>query len=343
VNPFLLVLISAALFGASTPASKALLRDLPPLELAGLLYLGAGLATAPFAWRDRRARPARALDRANAGRLGGSILLGGVLAPALVLLALASATSASVSLLLNLEMIATALLGAFLFREHIGWSGWAGVLLGLCAAALLSSGGGFPGARAGFLVAAACVAWGLDNHWTALIDRLSPSETTAWKGAIAGATNLAIGVALESWHGGWIAILSALAVGSLSYGASIVLHVIGSQHLGATRAQVLFSSAPFIGAALSFAFLGEPLGARYFVASAGLALGVGLLLLDRHEHLHSHSEMEHVHSHRHDDGHHDHVHAGLSPSARHTHLHRHRPMTHTHRPLPDLHHGPGFE
>ena len=41
-------LISAALFGASTPLAKLLLGELPPLLLAGLLYLGSGLGL--LAW-----------------------------------------------------------------------------------------------------------------------------------------------------------------------------------------------------------------------------------------------------------------------------------------------------
>jgi hypothetical protein len=36
-------LLSAALFGASTPAAKALLGSVQPVVLAGLLYCGAGV------------------------------------------------------------------------------------------------------------------------------------------------------------------------------------------------------------------------------------------------------------------------------------------------------------
>ena len=35
-------LLSAMLFGMSTPLAKALVGDIPPLELAGLLYLSSG-------------------------------------------------------------------------------------------------------------------------------------------------------------------------------------------------------------------------------------------------------------------------------------------------------------
>jgi drug/metabolite transporter (DMT)-like permease len=338
MGPLVLVLISALLFGAATPASKLLLDALSPLQLAGLLYLGAALATGPIAWSTRRTWPGHRADRATLGRLAGAVVLGGVVAPILVLLALQTASSASVALLLNLEMAATAVLGVIFFREHMGALAWLGVACGLGAALLLSAGGALPSASAALLVVGASSAWGMDNHLTALIDGLSPAETTAWKGLVAGATNLGLGLALAPLHASSSTIAIALAVGALSYGASIALYVVGSHHLGATRAQVVFSSAPFIGAALSFALLDEPLGVYYVAASAALIAGVALLYLDRHEHEHAHPALEHVHSHRHDDGHHDHAHAGQPASTRHTHFHRHESVRHSHRHLPDLHH-----
>src|SRR5262249_2475293 len=160
----------------------------------GLLYLGAALATGPFAWRRRGRRRGRRVDAVTIRRLAGAILLGGVVAPVLVLFALRSATSASVALLLSLEVLATAALGVLFFRERLGASGWMGVASGFGAALLLSAGAGLPGMRAGSLVALACTAWGMDNHWTALIDGLEPAETTAWKGLVAGTVNLGLGL-----------------------------------------------------------------------------------------------------------------------------------------------------
>ncbi len=338
MHPLALALVAALLSGASTPASKVLLEDLSPLQLAGLLYLGAALGTAPLAWRERGHRRGARVDRVSLVRLAGAVLLGGAVGPVLVLLALRSTTSASVALLLNLELVATAVLGVLFFREHMGAGGWLGVVAGFGAAILLSAQGGLPGAWAGLLVAAACAAWGMDNHLTALIDGLSPAETTAWKGIVAGSTNLALGLALDPLRAGWLNVCSALALGVLSYGVSIVLYVVSAHHLGATRAQVAFSSAPFFGAGLSFVLLAEPLGWRQVVAGLALGLGVVFLFWDRHAHEHTHEPLEHVHSHRHDDGHHDHSHPGLPPSTRHTHTHRHEGVTHSHRHIPDLHH-----
>ena len=39
----LFALLAAALFGASTPFAKLLVGNMPPVLLAGLLYLGSGL------------------------------------------------------------------------------------------------------------------------------------------------------------------------------------------------------------------------------------------------------------------------------------------------------------
>jgi hypothetical protein len=167
---------------------------------------------------------------------------------------------------------------------------------------------------------------------------MSPAETTLWKGMVAGTTNLALGLILAPLDASPKAIGIALVVGMLSYGASIVLYITAAQQLGATRSQAAFASAPFVGAVLSIAFLGEHFGTPELVAGVLLAIGVGLSFIDRHGHEHAHEELEHTHAHRHDDLHHGHEHPGLLPSTQHVHAHRHERMTHTHRHLPDLHH-----
>jgi len=122
------------------------------------------------------------------------------------------------------------------------------------------------------------------------------------------------------------------------FGASIVLHIRGAQHLGATRSQILFSTSPFLGGILAWTLLGEPVLLVQVVAAAVMILALWLLLTARHEHEHVHEPMHHTHVHRHDDGHHDHVHPGLPPETRHTHEHVHEERVHTHPHEPDLHH-----
>ena len=124
MKPFTLALLSAALFGAATPASKVLLADLSAFQLAGLLYLGAALGVAPLAWGKGRFRIPGRQDSRNRFRLLGAVVAGGIAGPVLLLLGLRFAEAASVSLWLTFELVATALLGALVFREPLG-RGWA--------------------------------------------------------------------------------------------------------------------------------------------------------------------------------------------------------------------------
>lgn len=333
-----LAVLSAALFGAATPASKALLEGLSPFQLAGLLYLGAALGVAPFAWRQGGLRLPGRGDRRNRLHLLGAVLAGGVAGPVLLLFGLRQAGAASVSLWLNFELVATALLGVLVFREHLAGAGWGGVVAALAGAAALAAPLGEPGALACLLVLLACVCWGLDNHLTALIDGITPSQSTFWKGAVAGAANLALGVWFDPFAAGALVVGAALFIGVLSYGASIVLYIRSAQALGATRAQIAFASAPFFGVGLSVVLLNETLGAAHGVAGVLFVAAIALLMLDRHAHRHAHEAMQHEHSHRHDDAHHVHRHAELPPETEHHHPHRHEPMVHAHPHWPDLHH-----
>ncbi len=274
----------------------------------------------------------------NRRRLAAAVFFGGVLGPVFLLLALHRESAASVSLLLNLEIVATAVLAVGFFHEYLGKSGWAGIAAILAGGVLLSFQGGAPGVVAGLLAAAACACWGLDNNLTALIDGLSPAETTFWKGVVAGSTNLLLGLALAPFDASLGTIAAALVVGMFSFGASIVLYITAAQQIGAARSQAAFASAPFVGAALSFLLLKDPLGLPVIAAGILFGLGVILSFLDRHEHEHKHEVSTHVHAHRHDDGHHTHEHAGIAPGTGHTHEHVHAPLTHSHRHLPDLHH-----
>ncbi len=336
VTPVLWCLTAAALFGASTPAAKALLGSVGPLALAGLLYLGAALATLPFALHGGSRE--LATRRSSVLMLAGAVLFGGVVGPALLLLGLTRAPAASVALWLNLETVATAVLAWALFREHLDARTWLAVALAVVAGVILASPSGFVLAGAAGLVALACACWGLDNNLTALVDGFTPAQTTCVKGLVAGLVNLGLALALEPFTPSLGVVLGALAVGALGYGASIVLYIKGAQHMGATRSQVLFSSAPFLGGLIAWTALREPILPVQLLAIAALAPALWLLLTGRHEHEHEHAAMTHTHSHRHDDPHHTHTHPGLPAWTRHTHEHSHEPLLHTHSHVPDLHH-----
>jgi drug/metabolite transporter (DMT)-like permease len=90
LHPILLAFLSAALFGAATPASKGLLVDLSPFQLAGLLYLGAAVGVLPVAGLRQVWQVPWRTSRINRWRLWGAVLLGGVVGPVLLLAGLAN-------------------------------------------------------------------------------------------------------------------------------------------------------------------------------------------------------------------------------------------------------------
>lgn len=191
------------------------------------------------------------------------------------------------------------------------------------------------------LIAGACLCWGIDNCVTANLDELAPAHITLVKGVIAGGANLAIGLTLGVAPSGW-PILGALVVGGFGYGVSITLWVAGARNLGAARGQLVFATAPFVGAIVAWTVLGDPVTGREVVSLAIAAVGVSFVLRSDHVHEHVHEATVHDHEHLHDDGHHDgHDHPpGLVAvgGERHQHPHRHEHVVHAHPHVPDLHH-----
>jgi drug/metabolite transporter (DMT)-like permease len=308
----------------------------PTLVLAGLLYVGAAGAVAPLALR--RPQPIRAL--ASGGRrLALAVLFGGAIGPALLVAGLDRVPAATASLLLNFELVATAVIAALVFHEYLGRRFLESVALVVIAGVLLVWQPGVGVELAGLLVVGACIAWGIDNAATARIDQLAPAQITFAKGAVAGTANLMLGLAITG--AGQLdvgRVLAALAIGALGYVLSITLWVKGARDLGAARGQVIFAATPFVGAVISWTLLGETVAAYQLLALVVAAAGVALSLRTAHSHEHEHAAIEHEHEHVHDDDHHTHRHDEevIGP---HTHRHRHEPILHVHPHLPDLHHG----
>ena len=334
-------LLAAALFGLGVPLAKLLLASASPLLLAGLLYLGAGLGLAAvWYWRRARAQTAEAaLARGDAPWLFGAVVLGGALAPALLMIGLNRTSAATASLLLNLEGVFTALLAWFAFREHVdrrvaaGFAAIAagGVLLSFTGEALHTSWGAVA-------IAGACLAWGLDNNLTRKIAGADPIAIAAIKGLVAGGVNLALAFSFgAAWPGVRAAGLAAV-LGFFAYGVSLALFVWALRALGTARTSAYFGTAPFVGAAASVAIFGYAADPMFWIAAVLMAIGVWLHLAERHDHLHTHTALSHAHRHVH-DAHHRHTHDfawdGREP---HTHPHRHEPLTHAHAHYPDLHH-----
>nr|WP_321985007.1 EamA family transporter [uncultured Lichenicoccus sp.] len=341
-----IALLSAVLFGASTPMAKLLLGSIDPQMTAGLLYLGAGIGVGGIRLaRDALYLPVAEapLRRSDLPWLGLVILTGGVGAPLLLMSGLARTDASSASLLLNLEGLATMAIAWTLFRENVDRRLLLGAFAILAGAALLSWRGTAHLDLGSALIAGACLCWGIDNNLTRKLSAADPVQLAMLKGLVAGAVNSGLAWARGSHLPGPELLPLAALVGVLGYGVSLALYVLALRHLGAARTGAYFSLAPFVGAVLAVLVLHEPVSIILVMAGVLMGLGLWLHLSERHEHDHLHDAMEHEHRHLHDEHHrHDHP-PGVAPpepedSEPHTHRHVHARMMHRHPHFPDLHH-----
>lgn len=333
----LLGLAAALSFGISAPLAKLLLDDVSPQMLAGLLYLGAFVALSTFRGRsDSEAR----LRRSDAPRMAIMIAAGGVIAPVLMLVGLERVSGITGSLLLNLEGPFTILLGVALFREHLPRQAMTGATVTFAGAVVLGFETG--DTRADWigilLIAAACLAWAVDNNLTQSLTVRDPRSVVRVKTGVAGAFNVLLAFAIGQRLPELTVLLTALGLGAVSYGLSVYLDALALRHLGAAREAAVFAVAPFAGALLAPLVLPESLTVRDLVAGALMAIGIALLLRERHEHLHRHEPLEHDHVHVH-DSHHQHEHAERTTDAEpHSHPHHHDELVHAHPHVSDIHH-----
>jgi drug/metabolite transporter (DMT)-like permease len=348
MKPLAAVLLSAVLFGISTPLAKLLLGGIHPVALAGLLYSGVFLGLGACRVASRLVRrgsctPGTArevpLGRRDLPWLAGAILAGGIVAPICLMEGLNRTSGFATSLLLNFEAAATALVAVFLFREYAGWRVWTALAFMTAGGVLLSwdPGQGRIELAGPLLVLAAMVGWGLDNNLTRQISDKDPVQIAMAKGLVAGAVALGLAFSIGQGFAPGLLAVGGLAVGAMCYGLSLVLFIKGLKGMGAFRTGALFSLAPFAGALASVALLGDRVSPIMAAAGLLMAGAVALVVREKHVHAHHHDRLVHVHAHVHSDLHHLHGHGG-DVREPHFHEHVHEDLDHVHGHWPDTDH-----
>ncbi len=337
----LYALLAAALFGASTPLAKLLIGHLEPMLLAGILYLGSGVGLMALRIVRDRGWKSSELSRAEWPWLLGAILFGGVLGPVALMFGLMTTSGSAASLLLNLEAVLTAAIAWIVFKENADRRivlGMAAIVAGGAVLSLPTGTGGTSDWLGPLLVSVACLFWAIDNNLTRKVSATDAMFIAGVKGLMAGMVNVVLSLSFGAALPAPLAAASAMAVGLLGYGVSLVLFVLALRGLGTARTGAYFSTAPFMGAVVAIAFIGESTNPVFWIAAGLMGCGVWLHLTERHEHEHRHEPLEHGHSHVH-DGHHQHLHeegeSGVEP---HDHVHVHVALAHKHPHYPDIHH-----
>ena len=129
------------------------------------------------------------------------LLFGGVLGPLFLMIGLSSIMASSAAIWLNMELVATAILGIIIFKDYLDKYSVIGLILTFTAGLIISWGGGFDEIIPIIFIIMACFAWGADNQLTSIVDGYSPEFITFLKGTFGGGINLTIGMFLASF---WI-------------------------------------------------------------------------------------------------------------------------------------------
>jgi len=332
---------AAVLFGASTPLAKLLVGDVSPVLLSGLLYLGSGVGLGLFRILRDKAWKSSGLQAGEWPWLLAAIFFGGVLGPVALMYGLTMASGSAASLMLNLESVLTAVLAWVVFKENAHRRIVMGMAAIVAGGAMLSwqSGGAGGSSLVGLAsIAIACLCWAIDNNLTRKVSASDSVFIASSKGLLAGLVNCAVALGMGASLPATQTSLLAMSVGLLGYGISLVFFVLALRGLGTARTGAYFSTAPFIGSAVSLLLLRETASTSFWLASALMGLGVWLHLTETHDHEHTHEPLEHSHAHTHDE-HHQHQHeAGVELTEPHVHWHRHSSLTHKHPHYPDIHH-----
>lgn len=343
VRAALPALAAALLFGASTPLAKLLVGNMPPLLLAGLLYVGSGIGLGALLLlrlsRDPSAARQMQVPRREVPWLLGAIVFGGVLGPALLMWGLTHSDAATASLLLNVEGVLTAVIAWMVFKENADRQIVLGMVAIVAGGVLLSwEPGGATLSPGAVLIVGACLCWAIDNNLTRKVSTNDAMLVACLKGLLAGACNTGLALATGAEWPSLASSGASLLVGFLGYGLSLTLFVVGLRTLGTARTGAYFSVAPLFGVVVSLVLWPEPPSALFWAAAGLMAVGIWLHMRERHEHEHTHEPLVHTHRHRHDE-HHQHEHDfewnGDEP---HVHPHRHEVLTHKHPHYPDIHH-----
>lgn len=291
--PYLATLVAATfLMGSSFVAGKILLiHGVPAILLVGWRFLLAALATLPLLalsdgglWKNlfpRGLGPSRWALAALIGVLQTALTMG------LLFMAMEHVSASTAAILLFTNPVWVALLGRVFLREPLHGVRVAGLVLGLCGAALaigVSGVGGGDNALLGALIGlGSALAWATST----IVNKRSNLPMPAWSLSFwqmfSGSVALLLFAAIrgQEWPAGttpmqWAWFLWLAIPGST---ASFGLWFIALRKGGATRSSGYLFLAPLFATVISWAVLDTGIG--WLQGLGGVLVGLGLWLVNR--------------------------------------------------------------
>jgi len=266
---YVIMLISAALAAVNVPLSKFLIPHLPIMLLAALTYVGGAIGlgilfgvTRLFKW-DK--------DPFLKGKdwlyvLGVNIC--DTCANTMLFFGISMLSGEAASLLQSFEIVATAIIAFFLFKEKVSWRLWIAIVIVLGASVLLSfvPGQAFAFNWGALLIIGTTIFWGFANNFAKKIADKDPIEYSFFKCLAPAVVLTIIALSIGDFSREWDYIGIGLLDGFLAYGISIALMMFCFRKLPVALGTALYSMNPFIGAIFSLIFFWSAPGWNFYVA-----------------------------------------------------------------------------
>lgn len=270
-------ILAAGLYALNAPVSKLLLEEVPPTMMAALLYLGAGIGLAVVRLVQRmigKGKKEAPLTKKDMPYTVGMVVLD-IAAPIFLMVGLTMTTAANASLLNNFEIVATAVISLFIFREAISKRLWLAIVLVTISSAILSVEDvtSFTFSYGSIFVLLACVCWGLENNCTRMISHKDPLEIVVIKGFGSGLGSLVLAFFLGESALPLVYGVCTLLLGFVAYGLSIFFYIYAQRYLGAAKTSAYYALAPFMATALSLVIFREKPSISFFIALLIMAVG----------------------------------------------------------------------
>lgn len=270
-------ILAAGLYALNAPVSKLLLEEVPPTMMAALLYLGAGIGLAMVCLVQRmtgKGKKEAPLTKKDMPYTVGMVVLD-IAAPIFLMVGLTMTTAANASLLNNFEIVATAVIALFIFREAISRRLWLAIVLVTISSAILSVEDvtSFTFSYGSIFVLLACVCWGLENNCTRMISHKDPLEIVVIKGFGSGLGSLVLAFFLGESALPLVYGVCTLLLGFVAYGLSIFFYIYAQRYLGAAKTSAYYALAPFMATALSLVIFREKPSISFFIALLIMAVG----------------------------------------------------------------------
>lgn len=280
-------ILAAGLYALNAPVSKLLLEEVPPTMMAALLYLGAGIGLAVVRLVQRmigKGKKEAPLTKKDMPYTVGMVVLD-IAAPIFLMVGLTMTTAANASLLNNFEIVATAVIALFIFREVISKRLWLAIVLVTISSAILSVEDvtSFTFSYGSIFVLLACVCWGLENNCTRMISHKDPLEIVVIKGFGSGLGSLVLAFFLGESALPLVYGVCTLLLGFVAYGLSIFFYIYAQRYLGAAKTSAYYALAPFMATAISLVIFREKPSISFFIALLIMAVGTYFASTDNAE------------------------------------------------------------